>query len=156
MTLNDQLQIDQVNPLVPSRVNPIQVSEFSMPGTWSETLPYAKYKKPTENLSAPPCAVESSCNTKDSPICSYGITAGDNTIAMCRPTEPNCPMSRRLVPERNIIQGRWSLPDAKHGLHMVYDKTGTAPIPNATEPAKFGRFLCFVILIMILFHLKRG
>ncbi len=104
--LTEEQLIDNVNPFV--------VSEFSLPGTWSEAMPFGKYTKPIKDDSKPPCAVEANCETKDSPICGYGITAGDRTIDMCRPSEPNCAMSRRLVPERNIDEGRWSLPKVNH------------------------------------------
>jgi len=88
----------------------MNISEFSLPGAWSAPFSFASYQGTLGNTGDGnvPCAVEPSCDTAKSPICSYGITAGDNTIDMCRPPPPNCPMSRPLVPERNIEPGMWT------------------------------------------------
>lgn len=85
---------------------------FDVPGARSAPFDFTNFEGDLgEEGGPPPCAIEPSCDTAQSPICSYAISAGDNTIAMCDPTAPNCPMSRRLVPERNIDAGRWSLVD---------------------------------------------
>jgi len=85
---------------------------FNVPGARSAPFDFTDFEGELgEEGGSPPCAIEPSCDTAQSPICSYAISAGDNTIAMCDPTAPNCPMSRRLVPERNIDAGRWSLVD---------------------------------------------
>lgn len=92
------------------KINPYVFGKFSMPGTWSDPYAYAKAPaaKPNSDVSSPPpCAVEASCDTSKSPICDVAIAAGDGTVGMCRPTEPNCPMSRPWVPERNIDPGMW-------------------------------------------------
>ena len=90
------------------KINPFVVGEMNMPGTWSDPYPYSEYylkrEKPDSQIA---CAVEPSCDTSQSPICKSNLTAGDRTIDMCRPTAPNCPMSRLLVPERNIDPGMW-------------------------------------------------
>jgi len=79
---------------------------FSLPGARSAPFDFGNFTGDLgEEGGPPPCAIEPSCDTAQSPICRYGISAGDNTIAMCDPTKPNCPMSRRLVPERNIDFG---------------------------------------------------
>lgn len=90
--ISDQALIDNINPFV---VRP----HMSLPGTWSDPYNFDKYdiKETISN------------NTLDkeyvSPICSYGITAGDRTIDFCTDLEPNCPMSRMLEPKRNIDYG---------------------------------------------------
>lgn len=90
--LSDQALIDDINPFV---VRP----HMSLPGTWSDPYDFDKYDI-KESVSD---------NTLDkeyiSPICSYGITAGDRTIDFCTDLEPNCPMSRMLEPKRNIDYG---------------------------------------------------
>ena len=90
-----------------NKINPFVVGEMNLPGTWSDPYPYAQYYLDRKDTSSIECAVEPSCNTEKSPICSTEITAGDNTIEMCRPTKPNLPMCRPLYPERNIDPGMW-------------------------------------------------
>ena len=79
--------------------NPYVLGEFSLPG--ASRQPHAFDSYPTEpvemNTPFP--------DDEDSPLCSYGITAGDSTIDMCRPVTPNCPLSRPLLPGRNIDRG---------------------------------------------------
>ena len=74
--LNDENTINEINPFV--------VSDFSLPGGWSEPQPYVD-------------------DTIDSRvyIASEGIVAGDRTIDSVAGIEPNCPMSRPLEPIRD-------------------------------------------------------
>ena len=79
----------------------------NMPGTWS--TPY-----PNEPPSVPPQNGESALGDPEpSPICDWMTTMGDNTVSLCEPPydlpkKVSCPMSRRLVPERNIDPGMWA------------------------------------------------
>lgn len=92
-----------------NKINPFVFGEMNMPGAWSSPYPYADYYlKRAEPQSTIECAVEPSCDTSKSPICATEITAGDRTIDMCRPTPPNLPMCRPLVPERLIDPGMWT------------------------------------------------
>lgn len=91
-----------------NKINPFVVGEMNLPGTWSDPYPYADYYLKREKPTEIECAVEPSCDTSKSPICATEITAGDRTIDMCRPTPPNLPMCRPLVPERLIDPGMWT------------------------------------------------
>jgi hypothetical protein len=42
-----------------------------------------------------------------SPSCSM-VALGDKTVSFCNPGEPNCPMSRPLLPERLFDPGMWT------------------------------------------------
>ena len=73
--LSDENTINDINPFV--------VSDFSLPGGWSEPQPY----------------VDDTIDNKVY-IASEGIVAGDRTIDSVAGVEPNCPMSRPLEPIR--------------------------------------------------------
>ena len=74
--LSDENTINDINPFV--------VSDFSLPGGWSEPQPY----------------VDDTIDNKVY-IASEGIVAGDRTIDSVAAIEPNCPMSRPLEPIRD-------------------------------------------------------
>ena len=76
--------------------NPFVMGDFSLPGASRKPHAFEMHTTPKE----PPAPKDPT-----SPICDYGITAGWRTIDMCRPQEPNCPLSRPLVPGRNIDYG---------------------------------------------------
>lgn len=85
---------------------------YDVPGARSAPFDFDQFSGILgEEGGSPPCAIEPSCDTSKSPICKYGISAGDHTIDMCDPQTPNCPMTREWVPERNIDAGRWTLVD---------------------------------------------
>ena len=65
-------------------INPFVVSDFSLPGGWSEPQPY----------------VDDTIDSKVY-IASEGIVAGDRTIDSVAAIKPNCPMSRPLEPVRS-------------------------------------------------------
>ncbi len=90
--------------------NNMNISEFDVPGAKSAPFSFGNYNSTLGETGDGDvkCAVSPSCNTTDSPICKWGITAGDKTIDMCMPSKPNCPMTRMLVPERNIDPGMWN------------------------------------------------
>ena len=66
-----------------NKINPFVMSDFSLPGSWSEPKPYS------DDVTTPP------------QICSEGISAGDRASDVCSVIEPNCPMSRLLEPTRD-------------------------------------------------------
>lgn len=123
---------------------------FDLPGARSAPFDFTNFEGDLgEEGGPPPCAVEPSCDTTLSPICSYAISAGDNTIAMCNPTKPNCPMSRRLVPERNIDAGRWSLVDEPE---MKKDHKKKKNFIKKTET----NYLMYIIFAIILYLVMRN
>ncbi len=131
--LSDDASINKINPFI--------VNEFNLPGTKSEPFAFRDYENPHKENGSPPCAVESSCDTSKSPVCNMAISAGDNTIAMCRPTKPNCPMSRMLLPKRNIDQGRWSLPSLNTNI----------PIPRTVRRNPHLWVLIAILLILLIY-----
>ena len=74
--LSDENTINEINPFV--------VSDFSLPGGWSEPQPY----------------VDDTVDSKVH-IASEGIVAGYRTIDSVAAIKPNCPMSRPLEPVRS-------------------------------------------------------
>jgi len=74
--LSDENTINDINPFV--------VSDFSLPGGWSEPQPY----------------IDDTIDSKVY-IASEGIVAGDRTIDSAAGTKPNCRMSRPLEPIRD-------------------------------------------------------
>jgi len=129
-----------------NKINPFVVGEMNLPGTWSDPYPYAQYYMNRKDSEHKPieCAVEPSCDTAKSPICASGITAGDHTIDMCRPTKPNLPMCRPLYPERNIDPGMWvyNQRDAK--------AAAAADAAALTQKDVLMYVLVFIVIIVIL------
>ncbi len=87
-------------------INDINPFWSNPPGTWSDPYAYAKAGG-NDSLS-----VEDTI--EKSPICNWGVTAGDNTVSLCDPPfkfpkKKSCPMSRPLVPTQNFEDGLWSL-----------------------------------------------
>ena len=90
--LDDYNQINDINPFV--------VKDFSLPGTWSDPYEFAPHKEVIEE--------EAQWDTPyKSPACSM-VALGDKTVSFCNPGEPNCPMSRPLVPEQLFDPGMWN------------------------------------------------
>lgn len=89
--LNDNVAMDRVNPYV--------LVDFSFPGTVRRNERVRpNYKKAQEPIAQ-------FDKEEESPMCSYGITAGDLTIDYCKKKDSLCPMSRPFYPERNIDTG---------------------------------------------------
>ena len=110
-------------------INDINPFWANPPGTWSDPYPYAT-----------PGPLEEPKPHKDepSPICGWGVTAGDNTVSVCKPPynfppKKSCPMSRPLVPMQLFENGLWSL-DKEHPKH----KDGWDHVP-----------MCFVVLLLV-------
>jgi hypothetical protein len=92
--LDDYNQINDINPFV--------VKDFSLPGTWSDPYKFAPQSK-SEGLDS----VAQWDVPYKSPACSM-VALGDKTVSFCNPGEPNCPMSRPLVPEQLYDPGMWN------------------------------------------------
>ena len=113
------------------KINPYVFGKFSLPGTWSDPYAYSQSQsQPIEEDPSPPC------DTSKSPICDVAIAAGDGTVGMCQPTEPNCPMKRKWVPERNINPGMWN-----------YQQQHT--IANIIKELKSNFIVGVVVMIMV-------
>lgn len=135
--LHDQLAIDGFNPFA--------TFDFQMPGTWSDPYPYSK-------LQIKPPKVEEDPALQKSPICDYGITAGDRTIDMCDPIKPNCPMTRPLEPQRLIDPGMWnyylkSAGKKKIGAFSIFE--------DDFEECLFRSLVVLIILYMIMRSIRK-
>tara|TARA_R110002073_G_scaffold59781_5_gene150272 strand:- start:2049 stop:2444 length:396 start_codon:yes stop_codon:yes gene_type:complete len=92
--LDDYNQINDINPFV--------MKDFSLPGTWSDP----NYS--SNDTDKEPLEEKAQWDTPYvSPNCSM-VALGDKTVSFCNPGEPNCPMSRPLVPEQLFEPGMWS------------------------------------------------
>lgn len=80
MPLNDEESIDRVNPFVQH--------DFFMPGTSRQITDFAKHKPPKDEPEEEPYV---------SPACDYGVM-----IAGRIGRTGDCPLSRELIPGRNI------------------------------------------------------
>ena len=77
--------------------NPYVMGDFSLPGASRKPQEFDRHPLPVQEKEI--------VLNEESPICSYGITAGDHTVDMCRPSKPNCPLSRPFYPGRSIDRG---------------------------------------------------
>ena len=102
--------------------NPYVMGDFSLPG--ASRKPQAFDRHPLPRQEADPFVSEKSV------ICDHGITAGSKTIDMCRPSEPNCPLSRPLVPGRNIDRGfTTTFENIKHNTKVIAERACGISIP---------------------------
>lgn len=120
--LSDENTINDINPFV--------VSDFSLPGGWSEPQPYID-------------------NTVDSKvyIASEGIVAGDRTIDSVMAIKPNCPMSRPLEPIRSYDSDIVKVPAKVIGV-------ATSSLSNASKSPDFLLYIALFIVLMLIFTSK--
>jgi hypothetical protein len=116
--------------------NPYVMGDFSLPG--ASRQPQAFDRHPLPRQESDPFV------HKESPICDYGITAGSKTIDMCRPSKPNCSLSRPLVPGRNIDRGFTTTfkQETKKVMEKVAEKACSLTFPKM--------LLIFLILLIAL------
>lgn len=115
--LNDNNAINDFNPFVQG--------EFFLPGTSRKPQEFDRHPLPRQ-------VEEDAVASEQSVICDYGITAGSKTIDMCRPIKPNCPLSRPLVPGRNIDRGftvNTMVENIKHNTKVIAERTCGISIP---------------------------
>ena len=131
---NDAVLINKINTFVVG-------DQMSLPGAWSNPYPFeshSSHKESADKLSS----------EKKSPICDGHISAGDNTIALCKPTPPNCPMSRYLEPQRDINPGMWYYNKIEQSLDGIVNK-----IPNSCSSSTKNilLLLIFITFVIIMF-----
>jgi hypothetical protein len=115
--------------------NPFVQGDFSLPGASRKPQEFDRHPLPRQ-VEKDPFASEQSV------MCDYGITAGSKTIDMCRPPEPNCPLSRPLVPGRNIDRGFTLIDNIKHNAEIVAERACGISLPVLV--------LIFLILLLAL------
>ena len=111
--LSDENTINEINPFV--------VSDFSLPGGWSEPQPY----------------IDDTVDSKVQ-IASEGIVAGYRTIDSVAAIKPNCPMSRPLEPVRSHDSDIMNVP-----RKVISSMLGSS--------SSYSLFLFFYLLIFLLF-----
>lgn len=128
--LNDSNAINDFNPFVQG--------EISLPGASRKPQEFDRHPLPRQ-------AEEDPFTSEQSVMCDYGITAGSKTIDMCRPPKPNCPLSRPLVPGRNIDRGftvNKMVENIKHNTKVIAERTCGLSMPILV--------LIFLILLLAL------
>ena len=116
-----------------NNINPFANPDVVMPGSWNQPYEYSITKEPT---------VSNTIHKETtSPICDYGITAGDKTISVCYPPTPNCPMQRFQEPRRLYDPGMWA----------YYPKKDKAPLNIKKQ--EDGYLLIILIVSIIIFIL---
>ncbi len=78
--------------------NPFVQRDISLPGARRKPQEFDRHPLPRQISDDP-------FESKRSVMCDYGITVGSKTIDMCRPKKSDCPLSRPLIPGRNIDRG---------------------------------------------------
>lgn len=120
--LSDENTINDINPFV--------VSDFSLPGGWSEPQPY----------------IDDTIDSKVY-IASQGIVAGDRTIDSVASIKPNCPMSRPLEPVRdNDYDMVISRSSSRVGTSSLIDKVKKVSSNNT--------YILLAILVVIILLLS--
>jgi len=114
--INDENTINDINPFV--------VSDFSLPGGWSEPQPY----------------VDDTIDNKVY-IASEGIVAGDRTIDSVAAIQPNCPMSRPLEPVRDN--------DYDIVIPRPKDNQSSSLIKNVKEISNNNTYILLAILLVV-------
>jgi len=76
-----------------NRIDPINTTLSNPPGAWSAPFKYSVYEKlPSEIWE----------KQEPSISCDIATTAGDRQVSWCKPSKPNCPMSRELEPTQHV------------------------------------------------------
>jgi hypothetical protein len=119
--INDEALINDINPFVEF--------DFSLPGAWSKPPQYGVLSRQTQD--------KETDSDPTSPICNFGITAGDRTVDMCRRPPENCPLNRMWEPQR--------LWDPEFYVPPVVQ---SAPIPTVSTFAKELVHILVVLLVL--------
>jgi len=76
-----------------NRLDPINTTLVNPPGAHSAPYKYTTYEELPEEMWV---------KQEPSVACQIATTAGDKQIAWCKPSKPNCPMSRNLEPTQRV------------------------------------------------------
>ena len=119
-------------------INPFVMIDFSLPGERLSPHTFSEDKLVPQKVERLADEV--------SPICEYGITAGDKTIDWCRPAKPNCPLKRPLYPMRNLDLG----------FTPIVNES-VRPVKIIKDRAQTSNFIVgfFIILLLILVLLMK-
>lgn len=131
--LDDKNTINDINPYV--------VRDFSLPGSLRRSSDFAdfvdEYKGQEKN----------SFVGNTSPICDYGITAGDRTGDLCMGGCKGVPKNKVLHPRRNIDKGETALPK-KVEVSNIYENAIIYKYTNMYVVV-LGLILALILLTLI-------
>lgn len=104
--------------------NPYVMGEMSLPGASRKPQEFDRHPLPHQETKDP-------FASEQSVMCDHGITAGSKTIDMCRPTKPNCSLSRPLLPGRNIDRGFTGalMESVKHNTKVIAERACGISVP---------------------------
>ena len=124
-----------------NKVNPFVQRDFSLPGAIGETRKFKEYT-PTDET-------EANLFNDNTFICKYGITSGDKVVDTCRPSSQKCPLSRPLIPGRNIDLGEGNL-----GENKVHTYVSPYKIKRKRDTSE-SYLLLIILIILLLSFLKQ-
>jgi hypothetical protein len=124
-----------------NKINPYMKCDISLPGTIGEKRKFEKYEPPIEEN------VE--LFNDNTFICNHGIVSGDKVIDTCRPSNQKCPLSRPLIPGRNIDLGEGNL-----GENKVHTYVSPYKIKRKRDTSE-SYLLLIILIILLLSFLKQ-
>jgi hypothetical protein len=130
---NDAVLMNKINTFIVG-------DQMSLPGAWSNPYPFESHSSHKESASE-------LSSEEQSPICDGHISAGDNTIALCKPSPPNCPMSRYLEPQRDINPGMWYYNKLEQGLDGIVNRIPKSCSSSTNNILLLLLFIAFVIIM---------
>ena len=132
-----------------NKVNPFVQRDFSLPGAIGETRKFKEYT-PTDETET-----EANLFNDNTFICKYGITSGDKVVDTCRPSSQKCPLSRPLIPGRNIDLGEGNVGENKVVYNNYVELAPYKMIKWKKIKDHDTYLLVIIILILLLSYLKQ-
>lgn len=123
-----------------NKINPFIQRDISLPGTLGQKRAFKEY--------VPPIEKDVELFNDNTFICKHGITSGDKVIDTCRPSSQTCPLSRPLIPGRNIDLGEGNL-----GENRTY--TYVSPYKIKRKHNTSEHYLLIIILVILLLSLLK-
>ena len=80
-----------------NKINPFVQDDFSLPGVVGQKHEFKEY--------IPRDDKKKEMFNDNTFICNHGVTSGDKVVDTCRPNGESCPLSRPIIPGRNIDLG---------------------------------------------------
>ena len=115
--------------------NPFVQRDISLPGARRKPQEFDIHPLPRQISDDP-------FESKRSVMCDYGITVGSKTIDMCRPKKSDCPLSRPLIPGRNI--------DTGFTVREKSEMKKCKETPDQVNMSALVSITCLILLIAIL------
>ena len=91
-------------------INPFVRGDFSLPGVVGQKREFKEYISHEDK--------KGELFNDNTFICSHGVTSGDKVVDTCRPNAETCPLTRPLIPGRNIDLGHGNI--GENSVHRNY------------------------------------